>query len=114
MNKKIISSDVLNTILATEEYIEQQIGDISNLNTEDKTIIGAINELKTNKADKSELFSGSYNDLTNKPVIPSIQGLASESYVNNKLSNLQLLRITQEDYNTLVTKDPNTLYIIVE
>lgn len=32
----------------------------------------------------TELFSGNYNDLTNKPNIPSISGLASESYVNTK------------------------------
>ena len=31
-------------------------------------------------------FSGSYNDLTNKPTIPSIEGLASESYVDNKIA----------------------------
>ena len=31
-------------------------------------------------------FSGSYNDLTNKPTIPSISGLATETYVNNKVA----------------------------
>ena len=30
------------------------------------------------------LFSGNYNDLANKPYIPSIAGLATETYVNNK------------------------------
>ena len=30
------------------------------------------------------LFSGSYNDLANKPYIPSIAGLATEQYVNDK------------------------------
>ena len=32
--------------------------------------------------------SGSYNDLTNKPTIPSIEGLATETYVNNKVAGL--------------------------
>ena len=32
--------------------------------------------------------TGNYNDLTNKPTIPSIEGLATESYVNNKVSDL--------------------------
>ena len=32
--------------------------------------------------------SGSYNDLNDKPVIPSIDGLASESYVNNAVAGL--------------------------
>lgn len=31
-------------------------------------------------------FSGNYNDLTNKPDIPSIDGLATETYVDNKIS----------------------------
>ena len=71
-------------------YTETEIdGKISNkqdktdntLNTEDKTIVGAINELESEvfdiaanvismdayKADKSELFSGDYNDLINIP-----------------------------------------------
>lgn len=33
-------------------------------------------------------FSGSYNDLTNKPTIPSVDGLATETYVDNKVANL--------------------------
>lgn len=35
-------------------------------------------------------FSGSYNDLTNKPTIPSIAGLATEEYVNNAVTNIML------------------------
>ena len=83
-----------------------------------KYIDNNVNDINTNKADKSELFSGNYNDLTNKPTIPSIQGLASESYVNqeidNRLSGLQIVKITQAEYDALATKDPNTLYLIVE
>lgn len=35
-------------------------------------------------------FSGSYNDLTNKPTIPSIDGLATTSYVDNAVANIIL------------------------
>lgn len=35
-------------------------------------------------------FSGNYNDLTNKPTIPSITGLATEEYVNNAVANIIL------------------------
>lgn len=35
-------------------------------------------------------FSGNYNDLTNKPTIPSISGLATETYVNNAVANIVL------------------------
>lgn len=41
-------------------------------------------------------FSGSYNDLTNKPTIPSIAGLASETYVNNAVANAMILSSTTE------------------
>jgi hypothetical protein len=36
------------------------------------------------------LFSGNYNDLTNKPTIPSISGLATEEYVNDAVANIIL------------------------
>lgn len=32
----------------------------------------------SNKADRSELFSGDYNDLTNKPTIPTVPTNVSE------------------------------------
>lgn len=34
------------------------------------------------------LFSGNYNDLTNRPIIPSVEGLASEIYVDNSVAAL--------------------------
>jgi hypothetical protein len=97
-----------------------------------------ILSLKT-YVDKTK-FSGSYNDLTNKPEIPSIEGLATEELVNNlnndvvenideinieletkastefvntTLDGLRLLQITKEDYDALDTKDPSTLYVVI-
>ena len=111
--------------------------------------------------DIPEGFSGDYSDLTNKPEIPSIKGLASETYVNeaiagivdsapetldtlnelaqalgddpnfattiateigtkastefvnNMLSGLRLVQMTQSEYDALEVKDSNTLYIII-
>ena len=40
-------------------------------------------------AKKSELFSKDYNDLTNKPTIPSVEGLASTQYVDEKVAAKQ-------------------------
>lgn len=34
--------------------------------------------------------SGSYNDLTDKPTIPSITGLATETYVNGKIAEIDI------------------------
>ena len=45
---------------------------------------GSYNDL----SNKPTLFSGSYNDLTDKPTIPSVAGLASETYVDTKVANL--------------------------
>lgn len=42
---------------------------------------------------KSE-FSGNYDDLNNKPEIPSIAGLATEEYVNNAISKIPSTDLT--------------------
>ena len=59
------------------------------------------------------LFSGNYNDLTNKPTIPSISGLATETYVNDAVANKEFIlnsttegstkkfRVTVDDSGTL-------------
>ena len=59
------------------------------------------------------LFSGSYNDLTDKPTIPSITGLATTTYVDNAVANKEFIlnsttegstkkfRITVDDSGTL-------------
>ena len=41
-------------------------------------------------ATKEELFSKDYNDLTNKPTIPSIDGLATKIYVNEKIEKIDV------------------------
>ena len=51
----------------------------------DGITLAMINEW-TNKSD----FSGDYNDLTNKPEIPSIEGLATEEFVDARIEQAQL------------------------
>ena len=58
-------------------------------------------------------FSGNYNDLSNKPTIPSIAGLATETYVDNAVANKEFIlnsstegstkrfRVTVDDAGTL-------------
>ena len=78
------------------------------------------NELKANYDAAYEYSQAkhSYNDLTDKPTIPSIFGLATESYVdakiNDSLNSLKIKTITQSDYDSLSNKDPNTLYLITD
>ena len=90
----ILSIMGLNTVPIVQYPMEKiVISEIEEVTTEffelNKTITEEEKENWNNKADRSELFSGSYNDLTNKPLIPSIQGLASESYVNQQISKIQ-------------------------
>lgn len=54
------------------------------------------------KADKNHTHS--YNDLTNKPTIPSIAGLATESYVDNAIKNIE---IPEVDLSNVYTKATN-------
>ncbi len=53
--------------------------------TDDSTHRVVTDEEKATWNAKSE-FSGNYNDLTNKPTIPSVEGLASEDYVDAKIA----------------------------
>lgn len=58
-------------------------------------------------------FSGSYNDLTDKPTMPSIDGLATTTYVDNAVANKEFIlnsttegsikkfRVTVDDSGTL-------------
>ena len=67
-----ISSIDLSTVTASLDYT--MLGNLPNL------FSGDYNDL----VNRPNLFSGDYNDLSNQPYIPSIAGLASEQYVNNK------------------------------
>ena len=52
----------------------------------DKPVLfsGDFNDL----INKPNVFSGNYNDLYNQPIIPSIDGLASVSYVDQQIANV--------------------------
>jgi hypothetical protein len=52
--------------------------------------------------DDIDLFSGDYDDLINKPTIPSIVGLATEDYVDTAISNID---IPEVDLTGLATED---------
>lgn len=58
---------------------------------------------------KPALFSGSYNDLTDKPTIPSIDGLASETFVQNAVSDKATTTYVDTKVADLVNSAPETL-----
>ena len=86
---------------------------------------GYVDSVVSGKADTSSLAtvatSGSYNDLTNKPTIPtSTSAVTSGSTdvitsggVYQQMGGLKLVKLTQSAYDALTTKDSNTLYVIV-
>lgn len=63
------------------------------------------------------LFSGNYNDLSNKPTIPSVEGLASETYVDERIAAMEFIlnsstegstkkfKITVDDAGTLTATE---------
>lgn len=58
---------------------------------------------------KPTLFSGSYNDLTDKPTIPSVTGLASETYVQNAVADKATTSYVDTKVANLVNSAPTTL-----
>lgn len=95
----VVPSDLENTL---DSYIDSSEkgnpGGVATLNSQgyipdsqipsgiarDTEIITSYNNLD----DLPTLFSGSYNDLTEKPTIPSLTGYATELYVGTAISNL--------------------------
>ena len=94
--------------LATETYVQNKIAEVVN---SAPGTLDTLNELaqalgndpnfattmatelgkKANTASLATVAtSGSYNDLINKPTIPSVEGLASEAYVNEKVAAIKV------------------------
>ena len=62
---------------------DAEIARLADIHNYDDT---EVRGLIAGKADAGHVHS--YNDLTDKPVIPSIEGLATETYVNGKVADL--------------------------
>jgi len=76
------------------------------INNDDSTVIDSINlntitpYLSYNDLDDlPSLFSGNYNDLTNKPTIPSLSGYATQTYVQTYVAGLSSDNITEGGTN---------------
>lgn len=97
-----------NTFKELSDAILAQNTTIGGINTE----IGSVKNTLNSKADKSELFSKDYNDLINTPVIPSIEGLATETWVRQQIAAIPgvdlsgyALKTEIPDVSTFVTKE---------
>lgn len=56
-------------------------------------------QVRSNIGAGASSFSGSYNDLIDKPIIPSVEGLATEVYVDTKIASM--VDSAPETLNTL-------------
>lgn len=88
----------------------------SNLSTLNK-----VTESKLREWDNKSNFSGNYNDLQDKPNIPSVEGLATEAFVEEKLAGLgsqpetlvqvsvtgNILQLTKDKYQYSVLSSGN-------
>lgn len=96
------------TSAETKTYVDDAIADIdlsgytttaqtevlkNKLQVDEETVSKALNELYTNKADKTE--------------IPDISNLVSSTSIRT------IVKLTQAEYDALTTKDNNTFYVIV-
>lgn len=66
-------------------------------------------------------FSGDYNDLTNKPTIPTTTSavtsgstdVVESGAVYDQMGGMKIVKLTESEYTALVTKDADTLYIVI-
>ena len=93
---QLTASDV--GTLSSTTSIPQSLSDL----TDDATHRTVSDTEKEEWSAKSD-FSGNYNDLTNKPTIPSVEGLATETYVNNALNDT-----TADDFGIYVQANEPT------
>ena len=104
-NKSILDT-ITSALISTWNTVTNKVDKVEGkgLSTNDLT-----NELVEYWNNKSE-FDGDYNLLTNKPTIPTVDGLASEDYVDDKISELNLGEENiQSDWN--VTDTSSDAYI---
>ena len=108
-----------NTVWSSEKVYQQinsmfiQTDSHIHLN---KDVLDKITEKDIANWNSKSDFDGSYKSLTDKPAIPSIEGLASEEYVDEAIENLQLPSnlATIEDIPTKVSELENDSNYISE
>lgn len=83
--------------LPDSTVIPGALADLSSDSTH-RTVTDAEKEAWNAKSD----FSGNYNDLTNKPTIPSIAGLASETHVATSISTHNTNTDAHNDIRVLI------------
>ena len=108
-----------NTVWSSEKVYQQINSMFIQTNSHihfNKDVLDKITEKDIIDWNSKSDFDGSYKSLTDKPAIPSIEGLASEEYVDEAIENLQLPSnlVTIEDIPTKVSELENDSNYISE
>ena len=86
---KVLGNDGTYKMLPTKtSQLENDSNFLTSFTESDPTVPEHVKTITANDISKwnnKSDFSGSYDDLTNKPTIPSIAGLVTENYVNDAL-----------------------------
>lgn len=110
--------NILETLVQLRDDIKTWVtNNLQALNTKiDEKTIPVDNELSatsvnpvqnqaiTNAINNIPTFSGDYNDLKNKPPIPSVEGLATQDYVNAQIQEAVKNLITQAQMEAWVNE----------
>ena len=97
--------------LSSNDFTDYEKSKLSNLQNYDDTAIKQnISDLQNNKADKSELFSGNYDDLINKPIIPNkLSDLEQDITFIDEEKVMEIVEENSEDVEELDLEDTQEL-----
>ena len=113
LEEKFLPDSILNLKDVADQIAGIEIPDELADLTQDashRLVTDAEKQAWNNKSD----FSGDYNDLINKPTIPSVAGLATETYVNNAVAALPTKKYVDDAVSNLVDSAPETLNTLNE
>ena len=98
--------------LPASTTIPSALADLSADSTH-RTVTDTEKSTWNNKSD----FSGSYNDLSDKPTIPTVpttvSSFSNDAHYVASTAITTIVSMTQAQYDALATKDANTLYVII-
>ncbi len=79
-----------------------------------KAVLDGISSAKVTEWNNKSTFSGSYNDLTDKPQIPTPEQIQSwdNKVDKSELNNHKFWSGTQAEYDAIPNKDINTIYFV--
>lgn len=104
------------SIATINENLTGMDSDIAALQSskQDKLIPSGVIKVEDDGATISADLSNYYTKQEVDAALEDKASTASVSAIDSRLGGLSLVKLTQEEYDALVTKDENTLYVIIE